>query len=69
MVFSEKLPVLDEPRLNVLIIHELGEDEKLLAQKLECEVHLKKMMRIERMIMITGKQIYIDMLYIIKQSS
>ena len=33
---------LDQPRFNVLIIHELGEDEKLLPEELECKVHLKR---------------------------
>ena len=33
---------LEQPGLDVLIIHELGENEEFLPQKLVCEVDLKK---------------------------
>ena len=32
---------LEQPGLDVLIIHELGENEEFLPQKLVCEVDLK----------------------------
>lgn len=33
---------LEQSGLDVLIIHELGEDEEFLPQKLVCEIDLKK---------------------------
>ena len=38
VVLAEELPVLDEARLDVLVVHELGEDEELLPQELVREV-------------------------------
>lgn len=42
LVFSlpEEADVLDEPRLDVFVVHELAEDVKLLAQELVGEIHL-----------------------------
>lgn len=36
----EEADVLDQPRLDVLVVHELAEDVELLAQELVGEVHL-----------------------------
>lgn len=36
----EEADVLDEPRLDVLVVHELAEDVKLLAQELVGEIDL-----------------------------
>ena len=38
MVFFEVSPILDKARLDVFIVHELGEDEELLSQELISEV-------------------------------
>lgn len=40
--FSEEADVLDESGLDVLVIHELAKDVKLLPQELVGEIHLKK---------------------------
>lgn len=37
--FSEEANVFDQSGLNVLVIHELAEDVKLLAQELVGEIH------------------------------
>lgn len=40
VVLSEEAPVLDEARLDVVVVHELREDVELLPQELVREVHL-----------------------------
>lgn len=40
LCFSEESDVLDQPGLDVLIVHELAEDVKLLPQKLVGEINL-----------------------------
>ena len=42
LCFSEEADVLDESRLDVLVVHKLAEDVKLLPQELVGEIHLMK---------------------------
>lgn len=40
LCFSEEADVLDEPGLDVFIVHKLAEDEELLPQELVGKIHL-----------------------------
>lgn len=42
LCFSEEADVLDESGLDVLVVHKLTEDVKLLPQELVGEIHLMK---------------------------
>lgn len=41
LCFSEEADVLDEPGLDVFIVHKLAEDVELLLQELVGEIHLR----------------------------